>query len=212
VPPGSLAARVTEAQQRTQTGHVSDELIRQLSHGYRQRVGLAQALVHDPPLLILDEPTHDLDPVQIVEMRNLIRGLKGKHTVIISSHILPEIRETCDRLLVVNAGRIATSGSEAELTGRFLESRRMRVGVRPLGDVEGDAGEIVMACIRGVRGVVDVTPAGREDGILAFAVDARGDCRAEVCRALVEAGHDVVELERAERELERVFLELVGEV
>ena len=212
VPPGSLAARVTEAQQRTQTGHVSDELIRQLSHGYRQRVGLAQALVHDPPLLILDEPTHDLDPVQIVEMRNLIRGLKGKHTVIISSHILPEIRETCDRLLVVNAGRIATSGSEAELTGRFLESRRMRVGVRPLADVEGDAGEIVMACIRGVRGVVDVTSAGREDGILAFAVDARGDCRAEVCRALVEAGHDVVELERAERELERVFLELVGEV
>ena len=206
----AIAERVRAAEQRSQTEHVHDELVRHLSHGYRQRVGLAQAIVHDPPLLILDEPTHDLDPVQIVEMRNLIRGLKGSYTVILSSHILPEIHETCDRLLVINAGRIATSGTEAELTGRFLESRRLRVAVRPqpAGD---DAEQRVASCIRQVDGVTDVALAGQDDGALAFTVHARGDYRAEVCRALVHAGHDVLQLERADRELENVFLELVGE-
>jgi ABC-2 type transport system ATP-binding protein len=208
---GDVAGRVRDAEQRTQIEHVHDELIRHLSHGYRQRVGLAQAIVHDPPILILDEPTHDLDPVQIVEMRNLIRGLKGSYTVIISSHILPEIRETCDRLLVLNAGRIATSGTEAELTGRFLESRRLRVAVRLQPVVAADAEEQVAACIRQVDGVIDVALTARENGTLAFTVDARGDYRAEVCRALVQAGHDVLQLDRAERELESVFLELVGE-
>jgi ABC-2 type transport system ATP-binding protein len=211
VAPAAGAARVRDAEQRTQTDDVHDELIRHLSHGYRQRVGLAQAIVHDPPILILDEPTHDLDPVQIVEMRNLIRGLKGSYTVILSSHILPEIRETCDRLLVVNAGRIATSGTEAELTGRFLESRRLRVTVRPQPAGAAGAEEQVASCIRQVDGVIDVALTGRENGALAFTVDARGDYRAQVCRALVHAGHDVVQLERAERELENVFLELVGD-
>jgi ABC-2 type transport system ATP-binding protein len=211
VPAGMVKTRVREAEQRSQTDHVHNELIRTLSHGYRQRVGLAQAIVHDPPLLILDEPTHDLDPVQIVEMRNLIRGLKGKYTVILSSHILPEIRETCDRLLVVNTGRIATSGTESELTGRFLESRRMRVIARPLAGADGDGAERVVACIRSVEGVLDVGVTPHDEGAFAFAVDARGDRRAEVCRALVQEGHDVLQLERAERELESVFLELVGE-
>jgi ABC-2 type transport system ATP-binding protein len=206
----AIADRVHDAEQRTQTDQVHDELIRHLSHGFRQRVGLAQAIVHDPPILILDEPTHDLDPVQIVEMRNLIRGLKGSYTVMLSSHILPEIRETCDRLLVINAGRIAVSGTEAELTGRFLESRRLRVSVR-LQPGEADAEERVARCIRQVDGVIDVALSGHDNGTLAFTVDARGDYRAEVCRALVHAGHDVVQLERAERELENVFLELVGE-
>jgi ABC-2 type transport system ATP-binding protein len=214
VAPADVRARVHDAEQRTQTGQVHDELIRHLSHGFRQRVGLAQAIVHDPPILILDEPTHDLDPVQIVEMRNLIRGLKGNYTVILSSHILPEIRETCDRLLVVHAGRIATSGTEAELTGRFLESRRLRVSVRPQPAESAhaaDAEERVAACIRQVVGVIDVALTARENGTLAFTVEARGDYRADVCRALVYAGHDVLQLERAERELESVFLELVGE-
>src|SRR5688572_3225934 len=206
----AIAERVRAAEQRSQTEQVHDELVRHLSHGYRQRVGLAQAIVHDPPLLILDEPTHDLDPVQIVEMRNLIRGLKGSYTVILSSHILPEIHETCDRLLVINAGRIATSGTEAELTGRFLESRRLRVTVRPQAP-GNDAEQRVASCIREVDGVIDVALAGHDDGTLAFTVNASGDYRAEVCRALVLAGHDVLQLERAERELENVFLELVGE-
>jgi ABC-2 type transport system ATP-binding protein len=206
----AIAERVRAAEQRTQTEQVDDELIRHLSHGYRQRIGLAQAIVHDPPILILDEPTHDLDPVQIVEMRNLIRGLKGSYTVILSSHILPEIRETCDRLLVLNAGRIVTSGTEAELTGRFLEARRLRVAVRPRPPGT-DAEQRVVSCIRQVDGVTDVAVAGQDDGAFAVTVSASGDYRAEVCRALVHAGHDVLQLERADRELENVFLELVGE-
>ena len=207
----ALAGRLPEVERLTQLTSVHNELIRHLSHGYRQRVGVAQAIIHDPPLLILDEPTHDLDPVQIVEMRGLIRDLKGKHTVLISSHILPEIREVCDRLLVVSAGNVVATGAESDLAGRFLESRRIQISVRAqenTGDV--DASERVTACIRMVDGVQDVTRIGKDDGALAFHVTARGDCRAEVCRALVLAGHDVLRLERAERELESVFLELVG--
>ncbi len=207
-----LAARVPEVERLTQVADVHDELIRHLSHGYRQRVGLAQAIVHDPPVLILDEPTHDLDPVQIVEMRALIRSLKGKHTVVLSSHILPEIREVCDRLLVVHAGRVVATGTESELTGRFLGSRRVRVAARPrAGAADEKAAEQLVACIRTVDGVLEVELAGHEDGAFAFAVDAQGDRRAEVCRALVAAGHDVLRLDRAERELESVFVELVAE-
>jgi ABC-2 type transport system ATP-binding protein len=187
--------------------------ISSLSRGYRQRVGVAQAIIHEPALLILDEPTHDLDPLQIVEMRNLIRALKGKHTVIISSHILPEIHETCDRLLVIADGRIIASGSEAELTGRLLGAKSLRVTVRP-GDGAADAAdasERVAAVARAVPGVNAVSLSERDDGALTFTVSSDEDRRAQVCRALVLAGHDVIQLERGERELENVFLELVGE-
>lgn len=202
-------ARVRAAMDRTQLGAVQRKLIRHLSHGYRQRVGLAQAIVHDPPLLILDEPTHDLDPVQIVEMRNLVRALKGQHTVLLSSHILSEIRETCDRLLVISDGSIVASGTEAELTGRMLEARRIRIAARPNGGGENGADRLI-ARIHAVEGVEEAAITGREDGAVEITVDARGDVRAEVCRALVMDGHDVIRLERTGRELESVFLELVG--
>jgi ABC-2 type transport system ATP-binding protein len=213
VAPDVLPARLREVERITQIDHKHDELIRTLSHGYRQRVGVAQAIIHEPALLILDEPTHDLDPLQIVEMRNLIRALKGKHTVIISSHILPEIHETCDRLLVIADGRVIASGSEAELTGRLLGAKSLRVTVRP-GDGAADAAdasERVAAVARAVPGVNAVSLSERDDGALTFTVSSDEDRRAQVCRALVLAGHDVIQLERGERELENVFLELVGE-
>jgi ABC-2 type transport system ATP-binding protein len=230
--PGQVDARLHDVEVLTQISHVDHQLIRHLSYGYRQRVGVAQAIIHDPPLLILDEPTHDLDPVQIVEMRKLIQALKGKHTVILSSHILPEIRETCDQLLVIASGRIVARGSEDELTGRLLGERRLRVSVRAgatagSGRVAGvvarasvaagapeahaDARHRVEALMRGIPGVGEVRYQQGENGTLTFAVSTVEDCRAEVCRALVLAGHDVLQLERAERELENVFLELVGE-
>jgi ABC-2 type transport system ATP-binding protein len=209
VPAADVPARRESAMRVTQLESVRDTLIRHLSYGYRQRVGVAQAIIHDPPILILDEPTHDLDPVQIVEMRTLIQSLKGRHTVIISSHILPEIRETCDRLLVIADGRVIASGTERELTGRFA-ARRLRVTVRPSG--EPAAAETAAAdCIRGVDGVTEAAVSDREDGAVVYTVTATGDCRAALCRALVVAGHDVLGLERAERELESVFIELVGE-
>ena len=206
----AVARRVPEVEEYTRVTEVHDVPARHLSQGYRQRVGVAQAIVHDPELLILDEPTHDLDPVQIMEMRGMIRDLKNAHTILISSHILPEISETCDRLLILDDGRIAAQGTEAELGDGLLRARRMAVTVR-LADADAAAAEAV---IRGVPGVTGVERAARqragESGVATWHVEADADLRAAVCRALVEAGHDVVGLARAERELERVFVGLVG--
>ena len=213
--------RIPEVEERTRITEVHDVPIRHLSQGYRQRVGVAQAIIHDPDLLILDEPTHDLDPVQIMEMRAMIQSLKDSHTILISSHILPEISQTCDRLLILNDGEIVASGTEAELGERLLQSRRMAVTVRL--DGSGDGGDTpaggqagaVESVIRAVGGVTDVTLADRagqvEDAESAtFQVEGQADLRASVCRALVESGHDVIALTRAGRELERVFVGLVG--
>src|ERR1051325_9564774 len=110
---------VTEAEEKTATREVHDQPIFSLSHGYRQRVGVAQALVHKPKLLILDEPTSGLDPVQIVEMRTTIRNLRGDHTILLSSHILSEISQTCERLLVIQRGEIVAQGSEQDLAAHI---------------------------------------------------------------------------------------------
>src|SRR5262249_20190281 len=128
--------RVPEVAARTHVEDVMHDPIRTLSHGYRQRVGVAQAIVHQPKLVILDEPTRGLDPVQIVEIRQLVRELKAQHTVLISSHILPEISETCDRMLVLGEGAIVGSGTEEELSQRLASSRRIVVGVRPAGTID----------------------------------------------------------------------------
>ena len=107
--------RIAEVIEITALGDVRTQIIGTLSHGFRQRVGIAQAIVHQPKLLLLDEPISGLDPVQIVEMRELVRSLRGEHTTVLSSHILSEISETCDRLLVIRGGEIVASGSENEL-------------------------------------------------------------------------------------------------
>ena len=208
-----VARRVPEVEEYARIAEVRDMPTRTLSQGYRQRVGVAQAIIHEPDLLILDEPTHDLDPVQIMEMRGMIRALKDHHTILISSHILPEISETCDRLLILNDGEIVASGSEAELSERLMMSRRMAVTVRA-GAGAAQAPEAVIAGVEGVTRVERSGAAGRVDGDDAgpatYRVEGAADLRATVCRALVEAGHDVIALNRAERELERVFVGLVG--
>jgi ABC-2 type transport system ATP-binding protein len=114
----------------TDLGDVATDQIGTLSHGFRQRVGVAQAIIHQPKFLILDEPTRGLDPVQIVEMRNLIHDLKQNHTVLISSHILTEISQTCDRLLVLGRGKILGVGSESELSAQEGEIRQISVTIR----------------------------------------------------------------------------------
>ncbi len=133
VPAGETAARVAEAEEKTATRHVHDELISSLSHGFRQRVGVAQALVHKPKLLILDEPTSGLDPLQIIEMRTLIRNLRGAHTILLSSHILSEISQTCDRLLVIQSGEIVAQGTEQELAARMGAGGTVEVEVAGRG-------------------------------------------------------------------------------
>jgi ABC-2 type transport system ATP-binding protein len=201
-----IGKRVDRAAAITQLDDVKGELIRHLSHGYRQRVGVAQAVIHEPALLILDEPTRGLDPVQIVEMRKMLRDLKTEHTVLISSHILTEISETCDRLLVLGQGDIIASGSEDELSAGLLESTRIRVGVA-LG--EGADPADAKLCIEGVDEVTSVGEPDYDDGAYLFEVTSSSDARAAIVRALVRAGFDVVHLDRSRRELEQIFLELV---
>ena len=126
VDPASLSCRVETAIERTGIGAVADRLVGQLSHGYRQRVGIAQAIVHEPQLLILDEPTNGLDPVQVVGMRELIAELARESTIVISSHVLTEVSRTCDRVIVIHGGRIATD-RDAESIGLAGELERMLV-------------------------------------------------------------------------------------
>ena len=186
---------------------VREELARNLSQGYRQRVGFAQAVIHEPELLVLDEPAHDLDPAQIVEMRSLLRTLKGRHTILVSSHNLPEISETCDRLLVLDAGEVIASGSETELSARWLDTQRVEVAVRA---VEADLA-LAVERLRSIDAVRDVTVSESDsngDGTV-LVVECFDDCRAEICRLLVEDGWDMLRLVRSRRKLESTFLGLI---
>jgi ABC-2 type transport system ATP-binding protein len=198
-----ISRRMARVLEVTDLGHVRGDLIGTLSHGYRQRVGVAQAIIHEPKLLILDEPTRGLDPVQIVEMRSLLRNLKQDHTVLISSHILTEISETCDRILVLGKGEILASGSEAELSKTMTAVSRLEVAVRARGPKP--PAELLAA----VEGVTGVAKKGEEDGAELYDVNATTDVRAALARTLVEGGHDVLMLTRHERELENIFLKLV---
>jgi len=198
--------RVPEVLETTSLEDVRDQLISSLSHGFKQRVGIAQAIVHKPRLLVLDEPISGLDPKQIVEIRELLRSLKGDHTIIVSSHILSEISETCDRLLVIRDGQIAASGTEAELSEKLLRQKGVDVTVR------GDESK-ALGVARAVKGVVSAEAEGSSeagDGIFTLRIEAEGDIREALCKALVEAGLGLLEVRRSERELESVFLELAG--
>jgi ABC-2 type transport system ATP-binding protein len=193
-------------------------MIGHLSHGYRQRVGVAQAIIHNPTLLILDEPTRGLDPVQIVEMRTMIHDLKEQHTVLISSHILTEISQTCDRLLVLGRGTLLAAGTEKELTADLAEIKGVSVAVKPKGEAAGgdnDAGDDeVKDLLAKVEGVDEVTTADALAGSLykdarLYKIACSRDVRAEVGRAVVGAGHDLLKLDHAHSELESTFLKLV---
>jgi ABC-2 type transport system ATP-binding protein len=202
--------------ERTHLEDVAGDVIGHLSHGYRQRVGVAQAIMHNPRLLILDEPTRGLDPVQIVEMRNMINGLKESHTVLISSHILTEISQTCDRILVLGKGEILASGTEGELTSGVIEIRKVTVVVREPSarddakDGDDKIDDPVATCLRGVAGVSSVASALMErEHARIYHLECARDVRADVCRAVVGAGYDLLKLDHSHSELERIFLELV---
>jgi len=201
VPSSEAERAVIDAEEKTSTRDVHDQPISSLSHGYRQRVGVAQALVHKPKLLILGEPTSGLDPVQIVEMRSTIRNLRGEHTILLSSHILSEISQTCDRLLVIQRGEIVAQGSEQDLAtklggGGTIEMEVVAAGARAI--------EIARS--------VPVIGAGtvlREDGGIALvSVEGPADLRPKVARALVTNGIDLLRIDRGSARLESIFLKL----
>ena len=214
---GSLDKRVNEVIDTTDLGEYADEPIDTLSHGFRQRVGIAQAIVHKPALLLLDEPISGLDPVQIVEMRALIRSLRGDHTIVLSSHILSEISETCDRLLVIRDGEIVASGSEQELSTQMAAAKSFRVAVRAPGSYRDAPFEAVVKVLEAIDGVERVTQvqvplitSPGETDVIAASVAATLDVRELAVKRLVGADFGVLGLERTGKELERVFLQLTG--
>jgi ABC-2 type transport system ATP-binding protein len=200
VPAKHADARVAEAEEKTALREVHDAPIASLSHGYRQRAGIAQALVHRPALLLLDEPAAGLDPAQIVEMRGLLRGLKGHHTILLSSHFLSEIEQVCDRMLVMHHGRLVAEGNEDAIAKAMGHQHLLRVEL-----AAADTAEPLLATLPGVTGTTRL-PA--PDGVQAFELACERDIRAEVARAVVGAGHDLLALQQDAARLESVFLAL----
>jgi ABC-2 type transport system ATP-binding protein len=203
----AVKKRMPDVLEITDLTEVASDLIGTLSHGYRQRVGVAQAIVHQPKFLILDEPTRGLDPVQIVEMRNLIHDLKQNHTVMISSHILTEISQTCDRLLVLGKGELLGAGTEQELGNVKGEIRQITVTVRTTDE---DPKGTIMSVLSKVDGVTKVLEPYEQGGGLTFPLATSADCRAAVSRAVVEAKLDLLKLDYSRSELENTFIRLVG--
>ena len=201
------ARRAGVVEEAAQLENVRDDLISSLSHGFKQRVGIAQAVVHGPQLLILDEPISGLDPVQIVEMRQLLRNLRGEHTIVLSSHILTEISETCDRILVLGDGRIVASGTEAELSKNLAGGAQVELTVRTSHDARATA---LLSAIEGVRSVAKLAPREAGPDIVTLRIDAERDVREAVCKALVGADVGLLEMVRSKHELESIFLRLTA--
>jgi ABC-2 type transport system ATP-binding protein len=202
------AARVREVAERCSVADVSNKLIAKLSKGYRQRVGLAQAILHNPEVLILDEPTSGLDPKQRAETLDLIKSLAGDHTIILSTHILPEVEATCEKVIIISRGKVVATDSMDNLTHRLKGSEAVSVEVAARNGGTLDP-VIVHRRLEQVAGVSRVV-ARDTDGRLRYEVESlQGRAvRADVARAVVESGWDLIELNPVSVSLEEVFLQL----
>ena len=198
--------QVQQAARRTGLDQVMPRLIRSLSKGYRQRVGIAQALLGSPQLIILDEPTVGLDPAQVIGIRKLIRKLGKTHTVILSSHILSEVQAVCSRVLILSKGELVAEGTPEQLSEKLSSGIRLRVTALGSSDT-------VLPVVEAVPGITGVQLVSEADGEMTFTAETADttDRRAEVSRALSEAGCTVLELTAENRSLEEVFLALTGE-
>jgi len=198
---GDAPAAVTDAEEKTALRDKHDDLISSLSHGYRQRVGVAQALVHKPKLLILDEPTSGLDPVQIVEMRSMIRALRGEHTILLSSHILSEISQTCDRLLVIQKGEIVAQGTEQDLATQLGGGGTIEVEI-------AGAAQRAIDVVKTVTGIGICRVLRDSGGVALLSMEGSPDLRPKVARALIQNGIDLLRIDRGAARLESIFLKL----
>ncbi|WP_374028042.1 ABC transporter ATP-binding protein [Bdellovibrio bacteriovorus] len=200
VPKEKIEACVNNAIEKTNLGDVQKRLIHHLSKGFKQRVGIAQAIVSDPEVLILDEPTVGLDPKQVAEIRELIKALKGQHTIILSTHILPEVEATCEKVIIINKGKIVAEDSIQNLSA--LDQGQVRLHVRLRKDVED-----MKKVLSGVSAVTGVQlGASRKE----WNIDLKGGEEAveNVSSQLVTGGYGLLELSQAKRDLEDVFLKL----
>jgi ABC-2 type transport system ATP-binding protein len=202
--------RVSDVTDRCGLGDVRNKLIGKLSKGYRQRVGLAQAIIHNPDVLILDEPTSGLDPKQIIEIRELLRALAGEHTIILSTHILSEVEHTCERVIIINQGKLVAIDSVANLTNRLRGAEAALVEVAAAGG-HPDPTEVQQR-LEQAPGVSRVVMKDSRDGRLVFEVESlQGrQIRADLARAVVTAGWNLTELHAVGLSLEDIFLQLTG--
>src|SRR5258705_1157194 len=197
--------RVADVMDRCMVAEMQNRLIGKLSKGYRQRVGLAQAIVSDPEVLILDEPTIGLDPKQITEIRSLIKSLAGQHTVILSTHILPEVSMVCDAVIIINKGAIVAQGPIDTLVEQFFPTSRLEV------EIVGPSA-VVRERIRAIPGVLSVEDQPPANGVGRYTVEAARDrdVRAEIFRLCAQQRWDLLELKRVGLTLEEVFIRVVA--
>jgi ABC-2 type transport system ATP-binding protein len=205
-----LQKRIDYVCERCAVVDVKNRLIGKLSKGYRQRVGLAQAIIHNPDVLVLDEPTAGLDPKQINETRDLIKDLAGSHTIILSTHILPEVEQTCEQVIIINKGKLVATDSVRNLQARArgAESMVLEVGGRN-GSLEPAS---VQQKLERVSGVSRVVCKQQVDSRAVFEIESQKGrlVRGDLARAVVESGWDLNELRPAAMSLEEVFLQLTG--
>jgi ABC-2 type transport system ATP-binding protein len=203
VPASERKQRVTSVMEKTRVADMADRHCAKLSKGYRQRVGLAQALIHNPEVLILDEPTAGLDPKQIIETRELIRSLGGNHTIVLSTHILPEVAQTCHRVIIINKGHVVAVDTPDNLTARLRGAESMFVQVDAGGD---DVGPV----LAGVAGVTRVLASETRGAPGAFEVESeRGtDIRRDLAKTIVGRGWGLLELRPMRMSLEEIFLQV----
>jgi ABC-2 type transport system ATP-binding protein len=206
VPRGERSARLEYVMDRTRVADVAKRHCGKLSKGYRQRVGLAQALLHNPDVLILDEPTAGLDPKQIIDTRQLIKELAGDHTIILSTHILPEVSQTCHRVVIINKGRVVAVDTPDNLTARLRGSESMYLQVDGLG-------ADVKTALEAVPGVTRVVLSDTRGTATGFEIDSEAgrDVRRDLASTIVSSGWGLLELRPMRMSLEEIFLHLTTE-